>query len=648
MQRSSILLGALLVGGLSAGTGCAGSAAVRGDERLPVRSVVLYRSGVGYFERSGKFAGDALEFRVKQSEVGDFLASLTALERSSGGVRSVSFEVPDEPVPAPPPPIASAPDEAFALRTPAPPQPPPSRTSDPHVEVTIALTGNGAHDLTVAYVVGSPVWRPSYRVVFDGSGKALLQAWAVVQNTSGEDWRDVRLSLTTGAPISFRSDLGTPITPRRPLVTDSGEVVDYVPTGETVLSQQPQAPQAPPPPAQAEAPAMDEMREAEESLADQDASQLRLQKKGSRGVAGGAAAAPMASRPLAAAALAATVQSRASATVVSESVTRYDLSEPVTVPNGSSTMVAIVSARVTGEQAHLFAPDYGVPLSSQHPFSVARLRNEAGSVLEKGPISVLSNGSFMGQGLLDTLPRDAQAFVPFSLDKSIVVEPAEQWSEESGSLVRVAHGLVTVRRFSQRKMHYRFRNGGAAATKVYVRHARWAQAELVSPPAGTELAPDKVLVPVSVPPHGAAELELVERTPVEVELSIMDPRVAEAAGLWLTGPAANDPQNAPLKRALELGRELAKLDAELANSEREQAEVNAAASEARKNLKAIEKLPSAKDLRTRLFERLKQHDARGAELTQQLIENRTKRAELEVRVNEALDQVTLEIKPPPA
>jgi chromosome segregation ATPase len=147
---------------------------------------------------------------------------------------------------------------------------------------------------------------------------------------------------------------------------------------------------------------------------------------------------------------------------------------------------------------------------------------------------------------------------------------------------------------------------------------------------------------VAVPAKGAAELAVVERTPVEQELTIADPRVGEAAALWLTGPAASDPKNAQLKTALALSADLNKLDTQIANSEREQAEVSAATSEARKNLKAIEKLASAKDLRTRLFERLKQLDARGAELTTQLIETRTKRAELEVRVNEALDQVTLD------
>lgn len=631
MQRTTrltVLLLALL-------GGCAGSAAVRGDKRLPVRNVVLYRSGVGYFERAGSFDGEAIEFQVKADEVGDFLASLTAVERTQGGVRSVSFEVPDAPAQAPEPPPGT---ERPGPTAPPAPEPKPGR-----VDVRLAFANDGEHDLSVAYVVGAPVWRPSYRVVFDGSGKALLQAWAVVQNTSGEDWRDVKLSLTTGAPISFRSDLGTPIVPQRPLVSDRGEVVDYVPTGETVVAQGGGAGGAAPPAEPAPAPVM------EESEAAYDMEKPAASVGAAAGY--GAEVAPQAKRRAAAAPpppprmdaanLARSVQAQATSTAVAESVTRYDLSDRVTIPDGGSTMVALVSARVSGEQAHLFAPEGGVPLSHQHPFSVARLSNGTGSVLEKGPIAVLSEGAFLGQGLLDTLPRDAQAFVPFALDKSIVVEPSEHWDEEQGSLVRVQRGLVTVQRFSQRKSSYRIRNGGAAATKVYVRHQRWGQAELVAPPAGTELAPDKALLPAEVPAHGELKLEVVERTPVELVLSIMDPRAADAITLWLSGPAANDPQSAELKRALELRTEIVKLGEQIGTSEREQQEVTAAAGETRRNLKAIEKLGSAKDLRERLVQRLKQLDARAAELTQQLIEARTKHAELEVRLNEALEQITL-------
>ncbi|MET0286418.1 MAG: DUF4139 domain-containing protein [Polyangiales bacterium] len=615
MKRPLLLLAVGLAG-------CA-TASVQSD--LPVRNVVLYRSGVGYFERTGKFTGEGLKFRVKQSEVGDFLASLTAVERGSGGVRSIAFDVPELPKP-----VSKRED----------PEEPPPEPVDPRVDVKLSFAGAKEHELSVAYVVGSPVWRPSYRVVFDDKGQPLLQAWAVVQNTSGEDWRDVKLTLTTGAPISFRSDLGTPITPVRPLVSDSGEVVDYVPTGETVVAQGGGAPPPPPPPPMAPEPVMMEEAEADEVQASAPARELAKRASKPR-----LQAAPVATAPaINAGNLAQSVRSQAIASTVSETVTRYELSEKVTVPNGGSTMVAILSKQVAGEQARLFAPEPGVGLSSTHPFSVARLRNDTGAVLEKGPISVLAQGSFLGQGVIDTLPAAAQTFVPFAIDKSVVVEPNESWNQTQGQLLRVQRGYVTLQQFSQRETKYRVRNGGAEPTQVYLRHPRWAAAELLAPPEGTELAPEKALLPLRVPPRGEATLAVVERTPVELQLHVLDSRALDAVALWLSGPAASDPKNAQLAAALQLGRELSTLDDKLAVAQREQDEVRMALDETRQNLKAIEKLASAKDLRTRLYERLKQVDARNAELTKQLIEGRTKRAELEVRLKESLDGVSLDVK----
>jgi hypothetical protein len=633
-MRRDIPLVCVFLGLFAGPLGCATDSAVRTGKELPIKSVVLYRSGVGYFERSGQFEGKALSFSVKQREVGDFLSSLTAVENSSGGVRSVSFDVPETL-----PPNHCEEGEEDCREAPNPEEQP--------VAVKLMLAEETSHALSVSYVVGAPIWRPSYRVVFEKaadkeSPKALLQAWAVVQNTSGEDWRDVRLALTTGAPISFRSDLGTPIVPERPLVTDTGEVVSAVPLGETALHQEAPEEQlaAAPPPAPLPAEAMADMAEAEKSDGDRSASRARADKKLMK-------PAPSAQAPAArfgAAQIERSVQSQAKAQVLSGSVTRYELDHPVTIPQGGSTMVAIVSARVSGEQAHLFAPDDGVPLSYQHPFSVARLTNSTGAVLEKGPVSVISEHGFLGQGVLDTLPKDANAFVPFALDKALVVERSEQYDQEQGALVRIQRGVVTVQRFSQRKTRYRVRNGDAAASKLYVRHVRWGEAELVAPPTGTELAPDRALLPIAIPAKGHSELEVVERTPVQADFSFMDQPAADAVAVFLTGPALEAATGAALKHALSLRDELLKLDGQIVALEREQAELANGAEETRDNLKAIEKVKTASDLRSRLLARLKQWDARLSELTKQLVEARTKKSELEVRLNEALEGVSLSAK----
>ncbi len=582
-------------------TGCASGPAVRGSKQVPVRNVVLYRSGVGYFERAGTFSGDSLEFKVKQGEVGDFLSSLTAIEHKAGGVRSVSFDVPESSG------AEGKPD------------------ADERVDVKLSLTGDGEHQVSVAYVVGAPIWRPSYRVVLDENNQALLQAWAVVQNTSGEDWKNIKLSLTTGAPISFRSDLGTPVVPERPLVSDSGEVIAAVPTAETAVAQG-----APPPPMAAESADMayDEVEE-----------ERYMAKKQSRPAASAAAPAP--APQFSAQNLAQSVSPAASFAVLGDSVTRYDIDGEVTIPDGGSTMVALVSQRVPGEQVHLFAPEYGVPLSQQHPFSVVRLTNSTGAVLEKGPLSVLSNGAFLGQGLLDTLPRDARSFVPFALDKTVVVESQANYSEEQGALVRVQRNLVTVQRFSQRKTRYHVRNGGSEPVKVFVRHERWSQAELLPVSEEAELSPGKALVPVVVPAQGKADLDIIERTPVETVLTFMDQRAADAIALWLSGAAANDKASPALKQALDLRAQLVQVQDQIRTLSREQNELSNSSDETRRNLKAIEKVNTAQDLRARLVERLKTVDARLGELTKLLVEAQTRQSELEIRLNEALESVSL-------
>src|SRR5207302_4575211 len=74
--------------------------------------------------------------------------------------------------------------------------------------------------VSVGYVVESPIWKTTYRLVLgQGAGdKPYLQGWAAVENPSDEDWREVRMALVSGRPISFRMDLYQPLYVPRPLV----------------------------------------------------------------------------------------------------------------------------------------------------------------------------------------------------------------------------------------------------------------------------------------------------------------------------------------------------------------------------------------------------------------------------------------------
>ncbi len=86
--------------------------------------------------------------------------------------------------------------------------------------MTIADSGSGERDLFVSYISEVPIWKTTYRLVLSGSAtrKPILQGWAIVDNTVGEDWNNVELSLVAGAPHSFIQPLSQPLYGRRPVV----------------------------------------------------------------------------------------------------------------------------------------------------------------------------------------------------------------------------------------------------------------------------------------------------------------------------------------------------------------------------------------------------------------------------------------------
>jgi hypothetical protein len=84
--------------------------------------------------------------------------------------------------------------------------------------VRLDFRGEGKRQVKVGYVVENPIWKTSYRIVLNGKEKPRLLGWASVENTSDEDWNNVKLTLVSGRPISFQMDLYPPLYIPRPVV----------------------------------------------------------------------------------------------------------------------------------------------------------------------------------------------------------------------------------------------------------------------------------------------------------------------------------------------------------------------------------------------------------------------------------------------
>lgn len=647
MTKNKLVLLAL-VSALS--PACVRGPAVQTQPTLGLRRVVVYRNGVAYFERAGHVSGDEVEFRVRQREVGDFLATLAVMERGGSSVQSAAFPLPRDP--------------SQGERAPSP---------DERRAVHMRLDGQH-HDLVVGYMAETPIWRPSYRLVL-GANDAQLQAYGVVQNLSGEDWQNVQLSLVTGAPVSFRSELAEPVITERPLVTDRGEVIDSVPQGDTTLAVEQQSP--PPQAAPVVAPGVSGNAEAaadgrfddEEGDSAEDpnersreqrtrggalrgrASTAPRQPMANRrayngpvnGVAGGSGGGRLGgtpagfegpSRPRSIASLA--------AVAVQGGVTRYDLPSRVTVPDRSATMVLLASRDVPGERLYLYAPDNGVGDSVRHPFNVARFVNRTGSMLERGPLAIFEAGAFLGQGMIDPLPNDATAVVPFALERGLAVENTSTNDVEGARLVSIRRGLVQIERFRTTRTTYRVRNGMDREARVLVRIATPDGTSLFEPPPMTETANGAALVPVRVGARSHSEQLVVVRSPFSMHTHWGDPQAIEAIRGFIQGGRAPRPTIDALTAALELQEQINRFSVERGELITRRNDLQTNAQETRDNLESIRRNPAAADLRGRLTARLTQVSGEIDQVSRRIVELDTQIGERRVRFSEAVRTIELD------
>jgi len=465
----------------------------------------------------------------------------------------------------------------------------------------------------------------------------------------------VKLSLIAGAPLALRAELGTPVIPPRPTVTDEGEVIAAVPRAETSLGQEPAPAPAPPPP----------VADAEESAADEapgggaggggagpsHGADKKMGRSASGAVPRPAPAAPRAmnrfapepSMPAPATqAVSAPRNLRSLAAVAVEGgSTRYDLPLPVTVPDKSATMVMLLSRSVSGEALFLFAPDGAVPDSSSHPFRVARFTNGAGGVLERGPIAVFEGGAFLGQGMVDPLPAGATATVPFALERGIAVDQDRKFDEQGARLAKIENSELTIERDRVTQTKYRMRNGGDLPAKLLLKHPRITGSRLFSPPAGTEdnVGTGSALVPAKIAAHATADLIVDERATELRGADWFSPVADSAMKAYVADPKADHDLVQKLTAVWVTRNAVVSKTADRDKLQQESSTLSASTEETRRNLRAIEKNRTAEALRQKLTTRLAEAATRLDDLNRKIVELDSKLSELGVQFKEAIRDV---------
>ena len=366
--------------------------------------------------------------------------------------------------------------------------------------VTLNFTGAGKRPVKVGYIQESPIWKTSYRLVLSDE-KPLLQGWAIVENTTEEDWDNVNLTLVSGRPISFVMDLYQPMYIDRPVVQQELYASLRPRTYDQDLAMADKEFQnagMAGKPAAAGAPAKKEMEQLAKSMQDGRQRNRADEKAASSGrylaEGKGEGFDPGA------------VESVAQASNVGE-LFQYRIATPVKLGRQKSAMLPIVNDSVEGEKVSIYNPS----VHAKHPLNGLRLKNTTDLHLMQGPITVFDDGAYAGDAQIQDLPPKSERLVSYAMDLDTEVAPTSTGDPEQLLAVKIARGTMQITRKYGRTHSYVIKNSGKKAKKVLVEYPLDTQWTLLEPKDPGEKTRDLYRFAVDAEPGKPASLTIKEQ-----------------------------------------------------------------------------------------------------------------------------------------
>jgi hypothetical protein len=722
--------------------GCASATTTHVASDATLGRVVIYRNGIAYFERTAEVEGQELALRVPADKVDDFLKSLTVVDAETGKAAPIAY----------------------------PTTPPGDESGTVTMKIQLGQVSQGAkpRKLRLSYVTEAPSWKPSYRIVLGEGGKVRLEGWAIVDNTSGEDWESVKLGVGSSSALSFRFDLHSVRLVHRETLAASDLFAQAPPTGLTrspadderglaVLDLVDEETLNEAQRSRKTASAAEGKKPKAEPTSDRSAPRQKPITAATGGLRGGrdgggvgygrAAEAPMGVGQVGVSAgeqrivsLAQRVQSQnktivvegiaakgdadkngaaleranklreeliangvapeqvvamANTSIVSEGggarvleapppppakdqaasggdtaepsgamldpigTSHFESTSPMTVKRGSSAMVSILASDTAGEVVYLYDAE-SQRGNTTYPFRAVRLVNPTESTLETGPVTVFGQGRFIGEGLTEPIPGKSTSFIPYALDRQILVESEDGERESIARILTVQRGVLSSEVKHVRKKKLVLRNRLAEPATVYLRHTVKKGYKLLpssakdAKPAGDATAAvrlelesagklgEATLFRVTIPAGSAGEVLIEEETPVYKTVDLRSPSGMGLVKLYLDGASLEGPLVDKLRAMVELHRELGNLEERIATQREQLGEYRMRMDELHAQIVTLKLVKTAGPLLKNLEKKMIEISDRVSKATVDLVGLEEQRMITRIKLQDGLAELSLE------
>jgi hypothetical protein len=652
---------------------------------IPVRQIVLYKSGVGYFERSGDLkAGESARLDFKATDMNDVLKSLTVEDKSGAKITGLRYDS-SEPLADK---LADFPFhvdgqqslsgfldqvkgarvemkygaeslsgavvgarvipasdknaereqavlmlDSGELRTIDLSAASSIRFADPKLQsqlrdylavlnqarskdkrsVYIDTPDAQGRHIFASYMIPMPLWKSSYRLIFAQQGEPTLEGWAIVDNTTGEDWDQVRLSVVSGRPVSFISRLYDARFLDRPTVDLPDERAQGPVLHEGDFNR------------------LDTFAQLKKAPAAKPAAQAapmprQAFAKGAVGGFGGVAGQAMAEE----------MRGDALSSVAVNTDTRdlgdlfeYSFSAPVTVKKNESTMLPFVQQKIGARKLLIYSESYG-----QNPMSAAELTNSTGKTLDGGPITVFETSSYSGEALMETLRAGDKRLISYAVDLGTRITTQFDSGRDLLREIHVNRGMLTARSAVQETKTYTIRNVDARAKTLMIEHPARQGYKLLNQKAA-ETTSNAYRFELKLAPDSSQKFAVSEERVYEnsFEVSSLTP---DALWTYTSNKAISEDARKQLKGIADLKTQIGELDEHLQNTQSETKELIEDQGRVRQNLMSLNNVSGQQEQVQKYSRQLADQETKLASLRDSLSDLRKKKAGLQAALNTSI------------
>ena len=515
--------------------------------------------------------------------------------------------------------------------------------------LSIHLRGEGKRNVKIGYVVESPIWKASYRLMLDGKGKKpRLQGWAVIENTSDEDWKDVRMVLVSGRPISYEMDLSQPLFVPRPTLEP-----------EVYASLRPPLPAGPAPTAPGALGALGALGGAlgalggalgggmgiggglqiggfnqgggmvnpgtmvppqhlnryqsnpaflvgRERLTWEEFRERRAQQLKDRQEA----------RELAGRVGPETLESFAvDADRIGEEF-QYTLDQKVSLPRQKSALVPVLNSNIQATRLSLFSKS----VHPRFPLRSLKVKNTTGQHLLQGPVAVFDGGAYVGDARLPDLQPDQERMVSHAMDLGVEVRDKAMPANQTVVGVRIEKGFVITTSRHWTGTMYAIRNRSKLDRSLLLEHPIQVGWTLVDADKPAEKSRETYRFAWTVPAGKAEQHSVAEEKIAATEFNL-DRGYDDYLRELLQHPVVSKAVKEAIGRVLERRAKLEAASKELGGVRGEKQELESEQARLRTNLDKLPKGSAAHKRTLEKFDQLETQIEKVQSAQQRLIES---------------------------